>query len=237
MVKINMAGFKPVEFKFGRLSLKSGGHLNKETGLTTKDIGNNTFIQIKSRDAWLQAATMGKTTRGEMYTGVLDDLRNIVLEMEMKMRRKSPVFDSFEKGIRCVGADPMDEMEDIVPVDPHSPVRFKKLQRASGSFPGQVCHIKMDEYPEEARTGGARKKREISVYIEGTKKLWLDKNDLQWLLQYLWIQQQLKGVAAVASDDEGPDGPKRSEIDMTPEKLPAPQQVEGNLHDKWAEAP
>ena len=83
-----MAGFKPVEFKLGRLSLKSGGHLNKETVVTTKDIGTVMFIQVKSRDAWLQAATMGKTTRGEMYTGVLDDLRNIVLEMEMKMGRK-----------------------------------------------------------------------------------------------------------------------------------------------------
>ena len=123
----------------------------------------------------------------------------------------------------------MDEMEDIVPGDPHSPVRFKKLQRGSGSFQGQVCHILMDEYPEEARTGSARKKRAIYVYIEGNKKVWIDIKDLQWLLQYAWIQQQLKGVVAVASDGEGPDGPKRSEIDMTPEKLPAPQQVEGHL--------
>ena len=66
-VKINMAGFKPVEFKSVRLSLKSGGHLNKETVLTTKDIGTVTFIRVKSRDAWLQAATMGKTTRGETF--------------------------------------------------------------------------------------------------------------------------------------------------------------------------
>ena len=181
---------------------------------------------------------MGQWSRGDDFSmGVLRDIRRKVIDLEQRVRRNLPLHDTNDNGSPRTLADPMDEMEEGAPGCSPFPVCFAPLPRGRGAFPNQACVILMDECPEEARTGSARLKRAIYVYIEGNKKVWIDIKDLQWLLQYAWIQQQLKGVVAVASDGEGPDGPKRSEIDMTPEKLPAPQQVEGHLHDKRAEAP
>ena len=219
MVKINFEDYKPVKFKTGRVSVTSGDEVNRETLLTTKtirrhpDVEPQTFVHIRTRDVWLQRATMGQWSRGDDFSvGVLPDIGREVVDLEKRVRRNLPLHDTNDNGSPRQREDPMDEMEDVATRGPPSPVRFNKLPRGSGSFQGQVCHILMDEYPEEARTGSARKKRAIYVYIEGNKKVWIDLNDLQWLLQYAWIQQQLKGVVAVASDGEGPDGPNRSDI-------------------------
>ena len=95
----------------------------------------------------------------------------------------------------------------------------------------------MSEWPREASTDRVQAMRHVAVYIEGTNKLWIDKNDLEWLLRCLFIQQQVKGVSAVASDDEGPDAHVNMEAVMTPEKRPQRQQCDGYLHDKWSEKP
>ena len=95
----------------------------------------------------------------------------------------------------------------------------------------------MSEWPREASTDRVQAMRHVAVYIEGTNKLWIDKKDLEWLLRCLFIQQQVKGVSAVASDDEGPDAHDTMEAVMTPEKRPQRQQCDGYLHDKWSEKP
>ena len=129
----------------------------------------------------------------------------------------------------------MDEMGDFDIPDLHDNQPKRKNKRMP--FESQVCRIAMPDWPEEAMTGGAPKKRQVCVYLEGNGKLWIHTDDLEWLIRYLWIQQQLKGVSAVSSDDEGPDAPKRMDLAMTPEKFPEPQQDKGHLHDKWAAAP
>ena len=62
-------------------------------------------------------------------------------------------------------------------------------------------------------------------------------NFLNDSIRSLRVQQQLKGVCDVASDDEGPDNPKSMEDDMTPEMRPQPQEIAGHLYDKWDTAP
>ena len=95
----------------------------------------------------------------------------------------------------------------------------------------------MSEWPPEASTGGVQIVRRVAVYVEGTGNLWIDKDDLEWLLRCLFIQQQVKGVSVVASDDEGADAHDNMEAVMTPEKRPQRQQCDGYLHDKWSEKP
>ena len=85
----------------------------------------------------------------------------------------------------------------------------------------------MSEWPREASTGGVQVVRRVAVYIEGTNKLWIDKNDLEWLLRCLFIQQQVKGVAVVPSDDEGTDAHDSMEDPVTPEKCRRPPKCEG----------
>ena len=62
-------------------------------------------------------------------------------------------------------------------------------------------------------------------------------DDLNWLLQSLFIQQQVKGVAVVPSDDEGPDAHDNMDGPITPIKSRQPPRDEGHLHDKWSAAP
>ena len=101
----------------------------------------------------------------------------------------------------------------------------------------QVCRFVMKEWPPEATTGSVRIERRVAVYLEGNGKLWIHKDDLEWLIRSLCIQQQVKGVSVVASDDEGPDAHDNMEAVMTPEKRPPRQQCDGYLHDKWSEKP
>ena len=96
----------------------------------------------------------------------------------------------------------------------------------------------MPEWPPEALTGGeAPNPRAVSVFVDGSCTLWLNKDDLEWSIRFLVIQQQLKGVPVVAPDDAGPDAAERMDFEMTPEKCPELKQVEGHLHDKWASTP
>ena len=85
--------------------------------------------------------------------------------------------------------------------------------------------------------GSAKIVREVRVLLEGNGKLWIHNGDLEWLIRSLWIHQQLKGVADVASEDEGPDAPKPMEPDLTPEKCRRPEEDAGPLYDKWGTEP
>ena len=96
----------------------------------------------------------------------------------------------------------------------------------------------MPEWPPEALTGGeAPNPRAVSVFVEGSGTLWLHSDDLEWLIRFLVIQQQLKGVPVVAEDDEGPDAAEAMEYEMTPEKCQQPKNYNGHLSEKWADAP
>ena len=89
----------------------------------------------------------------------------------------------------------------------------------------------MPDWPPEAVTGGdAPNKRKVSVFLEGSGMLWLHSDDLEWLIRFLLIQQQLKGVPVVAPEDEGPDAHERMDLGMTPEKCPEPQQDKGHIY-------
>ena len=96
----------------------------------------------------------------------------------------------------------------------------------------------MPEWPPEALTEGeAPTPRPVLLLVEGRGQLWIHSDDLEWLIRFLMIQQQLKGVPAVAEDDEGPDAAEAMDFEMAPEKCPQPKTDNGHLSDKWAEEP
>ena len=96
----------------------------------------------------------------------------------------------------------------------------------------------MPDWPPEALTGGeVPNPRAVSVFIEGSGMLWLHSDDLEWLIRFLVIQQQLKGVPVVADDDEGPDAAERMDFEVTPEKCPQPEKDYGHMFDDWDSAP
>ena len=239
MVKLNMTGFKPVEFKRGDLVLQQGGLASVPRPLVTKEIrgdeaGSSSaiYIRVKSREAWLGPACQGGCNRGKMHMGVVTELQNRVMDIEKRIRNgDSPLEDT-----AAPETDPMDDLGDFDDVEPQN--NTKKGGKKRNSFVSQVVRVIMPEWPPEALTGGeAVIPRTVHIFVEGSGTLWLHSDDLEWFIRFLMIQQQLKGVPVVAEDDEGPDAAERMDFEMTPEKCPEPKQDKGHLHDKWASAP
>ena len=46
--------------------------------------------------------------------------------------------------------------------------------------------------------------RKIKVYIQDRKQIWLDIQDVEWALRYLYVQHLLNGVPLVPEDSTGP---------------------------------
>ena len=104
-------------------------------------------------------------------------------------------------------------------------------------FEKHIAQILMKEWPPEATTTPHNADRQVTVYLEGTGSLWIDTNDLEWLIRTLWIQQHIRGGGVLDSDDECPGARVRMEADMTPEKLRHTQQCQENLHEKGLHKP
>ena len=221
MVKDCKPSFRPVEFRTQALTIIRGGHLSRECLLHSKEVElpgcerAETFIKVQTRDPWLTQAVMGKAFRGEIYPGVLTDLRDKVVAAERRLRLGLP-----EDEDEPLGKDPMDEME--VDDTPHSTDRRvpRRIRRQNkGVFSQQVLKVVMKECPS------ADLERTVTVFLGGFGRLWVRKEDICWLIRTLSIQQELRGVTTCASDDEGP------EAVLTPEKHPKPQECEGHVHD------
>ena len=59
--------------------------------------------------------------------------------------------------------------------------------------------------------------RTIQLYVVDRKQVWLDIDDVEWALRFLYMQFALKGVPVVSPDDAGPSflTPPRSAKPMT----------------------
>ena len=116
MVKLNMTGFKPVEFKRGDLVLQQGGLASVPRPLVTKEIRcgeagdlQATYIRVKSREAWLGPACIGVCNRGVLHMGVVTELQDRVLDIEKRIRRGDPPLED----TAAPEVDPMDELGDF----------------------------------------------------------------------------------------------------------------------------
>ena len=241
MVKINLQDFKPVQVRAG-VVVTSGGSLRKEYPLHTKDVeleGSSavaTFVWISSNYHWLNFAVgrpadyprpAGKQFVAGLHSqGLLKDLRSKVVSAEQRIRWPVDEED-----------DPMNEMT-VPSAETLAYYQQRKKNHKRGlHFIKQVCQIPMKEWPPEMTPDSPNIDRMVSVYLDGTKKIWLHLDDLPWLIRSVYIEQQLKGVAVVPSGDEGPDAHDSMEDPVTPEKCRQPPKCEGNLHDKWSMAP
>ena len=123
MVKLNMTGFKPVEFKRGDLVLQQGGLARVPRPLVTKEIRcgeagdlQATYIRVKSREAWLGPACMAGCNRGVLHMGVVTELQNRVMDIEKRIRNgDSPLEDT-----AAPETDPMDDLGDFDEVAPQN---------------------------------------------------------------------------------------------------------------------
>ena len=241
MVKIDMSGFRPAQFKTNQLALKSGGYLSNCTcPLDTKDVklgasmASSTFICIKTRESWLALASFGKSMRTPIFAGVLSDLQDAIMAAEQRIRNGTSADGLCQDDEED---DPMNEMT-APPADMLTYYQKRKKNHKRGlPFMKQVCQIPMKELPPEMTPDSTNPDKMVKVYLEGNGKLWLHQDELNWLLHYLCIQQQIKGGVVAPSDDESPDAPDSMEGPVTPVQCQQPPRCVGNLHDKWSMAP
>ena len=183
------------------------------------------FVLIRTREPWLTQAVTGIAYRGEMCEGVLTELRKQISSEEHRLRTGAPPATSPGDNENEAN-DPMDDMEveDDASDQKGRKVRSNCRQRRF-PFEKQAFTVFVREVHPEITRGGVddTKKRPVVVYLAGKKQVWIHIDDLDWLVQSLWIQQKVRRVAVDASGDEGPDAHVGMAADMTPEKPPQPE--------------
>ena len=225
MVKMSFDGFKDVTYKPAQLHIKTGGLLKKEQALTTKHVDTGkvdakgrpvteNYIKLTTREVWIRGAILGlaKDKKDKvLQTGIIDELRQL-----------SNDIYNLGSGETCPANDSPDPMEEMMPFA--TSVK-KEKRKKEFQFEPRVHTLTMPDWPPEAVTGHVTT-RNIRIFIEAYNQLWLHQDDIDWMLRYIYIQQQLKGVDVVASDDEGPDAGLGTDAagETTPHRrIPSPQ--------------
>ena len=70
----------------------------------------------------------------------------------------------------------------------------------------QIVAVSMPaQCPEEDRH--CTEYRSVTLHIQARNQIWVSIDDVEWVVRYLWMQYQLRGVHTVADDDVGPQCP------------------------------
>ena len=204
-----MTGFKPMKLDFGKIHM-SGGHLSKSLPLTSKSVAVPhgepiTFVKLAVSEMWLIAATTGQSKYSASSfgrTSLLDDVRLEIQKLCDRADVTSAVPGESEE------YDPMAEVEQV---DDDVQKNIKKTsgrgQKRTRYYKNLVSKtVASLDMPVRCREEdpNCTEVRKISVYIEDRKQIWLDLADVEWAVQYLYIQNLLKGVPLVPDDSTGP---------------------------------
>ena len=129
--------------------------------------------------------------------------RSIYFSLIAKLREKCKDRHYSDLDVEVPDApDPMDEMN----VTEEEPVRkIGKTKAEHYVFRPHIYQVKMPVSPPEAL--GPVVERVVRVYVGQYNVLWVHEEDIEWLLRYMFVQHQLKGVPSVHDDDVGPGGP------------------------------
>ena len=217
MPGIDLTKFKPVEFEFGQVHVR-GGHYGKFTPITTKTVRcqessvEERFVKLALSDQWLIGATTGTTKYTASSfgrTSLLQDLRAHVEKLcDGEEASESP--DGQEVEVQEEDYDPMAEIEqndgahaDRTKVEGVQGVKRNRYYK--NHVKNTVVTVNMPmRCPEQDPT--CQDVRRIKLFIEDRKQIWLHINDVPWAVQYLYVQNLLKGVPIVHPDSAGPGG-------------------------------
>ena len=219
--------FRPGKFEFSKVHFK-GGLLKKPMPLTTKKVtvhnGDKIFVKMSLSEPWLIGAVTGQKTHGLLVrTRLLTTLRTYV---EQACNGELDTRAAEEQG-----GDEYDPMQEIEVddgthsrsrggggEDPSKRARYQKNQAKNRLVTITAPAVCPEEDPMSTST------RTIQLYVVDRKQVWLDIDDVEWALRFLYMQYVLKGVPVVSPDDAGPEAPEAQappEAFLTPEKRKA----------------
>ena len=193
--------FRPGKFEFSKVHFK-GGLLKKSMPLTTKKVtvhnGDKIFVKMSLSEPWLIGAVTGQKTHGLLVrTRLLTTLRTYVEQAcngELDTRAAAAEEDGDEY-------DPMQEIE--VDDGKHSRSRgggdpSKRTRHQPNKAKNRLVTVTAPAVsPEEDPMSTST--RTIQLYVVDRKQVWLDLDDVEWALRFLYMQFVLKGVPVAVS--------------------------------------
>ena len=190
------------------------------------------YIKLTTREVWIRGAILGlakdKKDRA-LQTGIIDELRQLSNEIYTLGSGETSALESGETSPANDKPDPMEEMMPFGPLGK----KEKRNSKKELQFEPHVHILTMPDWPPEAVAGPVTTKK-VRIFVEAFNMLWVHQDDIDWMLRYIYIQQQLKGVDAVASEDEGPDAACAILEAHTPERKPPVDKIHT---PEWASDP
>ena len=198
--------FRPAKFEFSKVHF-CGGLLKKPMPLTTKKVtvhnGEKIFVKMSASEPWLIGAVTGQKSHGMLCrTTLLTTLHSFV---EQACNGELDTRAAEEQG-----GDEYDPMQEIEVddgthsrsrgggEDPSKRARYQKNQAKNRLLTITAPAVCPEEDPMSTST------RTIQLYVVDRKQVWLDIDDVEWALRFLYMQFVLKGVPVVSPDDAGP---------------------------------
>ena len=198
--------FRPGKFEFSKVHY-CGGLLKKPMPLTTKKVtvhnGEKIFVKMSASEPWLIGAVTGQKTHGLLgRTRLLTTLHSFV---EQASNGELDTRAAEEEG-----GDEYDPMQEIEVDDGTHPrargggysdskrARYQNNKAKNRLVTVTAPAVSPEEDPMSTST------RTIQLYVVDRKQVWLDIDDVEWALRFLYMQFALKGVPVVSPDDTGP---------------------------------
>ena len=210
MAQVDMRRFKPLKYSFGQVHI-SGGDSDKSNPMATKvasepGSASTTFVKLALTEKWLVMATTGQSKyTGSAFgrTALLDELRNKV----QALCDGNDASYSAPEVNECEEYDPMAEVDqDGQDCQASSPTKSRGAKRMR--YYKNCARERIETFDMPVRCPqedpNCSEFRKIKVYIQDRKQIWLDIQDVEWALRYLYVQHLLKGVPLVLEDSTGP---------------------------------
>ena len=188
----------------------------------TRGGGEKMFVKMGASESWLVGAATGQKVHGMLCrTTLLTTLHEFVEKAcNGELDTKAAAEEDGDE------YDPMQEFEVDDGThslsrgggDPSKRTRYQHNKAKNRLVTVTVPAVSPEEDPKSTST------RIIQLYVVDRKQLWLDLDDVEWAVRFLYMQFSLKGVPVVSPDDAGPEAPEAQappEAFLTPEKRKA----------------
>ena len=116
--------------------------------------------------------------------------------------------------------DLMDDIEDDRPAKiPRTQVDAKddgkriRYRKGSNAAKGKFLELEMPVNCPEVDPDGVGETCIVRLHIYDRQQIWIDVDNLDWAVRYLYAQNLLRGVQLVGDDDTGPGSPASTVID------------------------
>ena len=225
--RIDFSKFRPVQFEFGKVHFR-GGLLAKALPLISKTVRlsngkEETFVKLGTRETWLIQATTGNSKyNGSSFgrTSLLDVLHSTTRQYcDGELAAEDAATDAeaaaADLPFAAVAAqgddhDPMAEIDDADSQGQSPPTKLagngvKRARYYKNHNKGKVVTVSLPERCAEEEPNCVDV-RNIKLYIEDRKQLWVAMGDVAWVVQILYVQNLLKGVPLIPEDSAGPGG-------------------------------